>query len=75
MPLGQLSELGQEPLELELELLELLELLPETVILKFWLHEPLWAVAVHELVGYTVCSRDEPDVPQPLQLHEPPLTG
>jgi len=53
---------------------------PETVTLKVALHEPppsgeKVAVALHELLGYTVCSRDEPDVPQPLQLHDPPLVG
>ena len=64
-----------------LELLLLLLLLPLlTVTLKFCvLCAPQLfvyvAVAVHEPVRVTVCSRDEPDVPHPLQLHEPPLVG
>ena len=33
------------------------------------------AVAVQLAVGDTVCSRAVPDVPQPVQLQEPPVTG
>ncbi|MBW8891477.1 MAG: hypothetical protein JF617_04670 [Burkholderiales bacterium] len=33
------------------------------------------AVAVQLAAGVMVCSRAEPDVPQPLQPHEPPVVG
>ena len=33
------------------------------------------AVAVQLAVGATVCSRAVPEVPQPVQLQEPPVTG
>jgi hypothetical protein len=33
------------------------------------------AVAVQEAVGITVCSRAVPEVPHPVQLHDPPETG
>jgi hypothetical protein len=72
-----------ELLELdELELLdeELLLEVPPTVMLKLcMLCAPQLlvcvAVAVQELEMVTVCERAVPEVPQPLQLQEPPDTG
>jgi hypothetical protein len=78
-----LEELELDELELDDDELlddELLELPPDTVTEKFCvLCAPQLlvkaAVAVHEPGGVTVCSRDEPDVPQPFQFQEPPEVG
>jgi hypothetical protein len=65
-------------LEDELEELELLE--PVTLTEKFcvvWAPQLFvyMAVAVQEAAGVTVCSRELPEVPQPLQFQEPPEVG
>jgi hypothetical protein len=77
-----LASLSDVPETLKPPLLppELLELLPLIVTEKFWVllvpHVFVYvAVAVPEVVGYIVCSREVPEVPSPLQLHEPPLAG